>query len=51
MLAEIGPAPTAQPHVFVCGPTPFVEAVADLLVSLGHDPAAIRAERFGPTGS
>jgi ferredoxin-NADP reductase len=36
--------------VFVCGPTPFVEHVADLLVELGHDPAAIRAERFGPTG-
>jgi ferredoxin-NADP reductase len=51
MLAEVGPPPAAQPHVFVCGPTPFVEAVADALVSLGHDPAAIRAERFGPTGS
>ncbi|MFD0782448.1 FAD-binding oxidoreductase [Micromonospora azadirachtae] len=35
---------------FVCGPTGFVEAVADLLVDLGHDPANIRTERFGPTG-
>ena len=38
------------PLIFVCGPTPFVEAVADLLVDAGHDPRAIHAERFGPTG-
>jgi ferredoxin-NADP reductase len=50
MLTAVGPSPSARPHIYVCGPTPFVEAVADLLVSLGHDPAAIRAERFGPTG-
>ena len=37
--------------MFVCGPTAFVERAADLLVELGHHPAAIRAERFGPTGS
>lgn len=35
---------------YVCGPTGFVEAAADLLVGLGHDPARIRTERFGPTG-
>ena len=28
----------------------FVEAVADLLVGLGHEPRSIHAERFGPTG-
>jgi ferredoxin-NADP reductase len=50
MLAEVGPAPGAAARVFVCGPTAFVEHVADLLVSMGHAPAAIRAERFGPTG-
>jgi ferredoxin-NADP reductase len=50
MLQAVGPPPAARPHVYVCGPTPFVEAVADLLVALGHDPMAIRAERFGPTG-
>ena len=50
MLAEVGPGPEATPRVFVCGPTAFVERVADLLVGLGHAPAAIRAERFGPTG-
>jgi ferredoxin-NADP reductase len=26
-----------------------VEAVADALVTLGHSPARIRTERFGPT--
>jgi ferredoxin-NADP reductase len=50
MLEAIAPAPSAHPHTFVCGPTPFVENVANLLVSLGHEPRSIRAERFGPTG-
>ena len=34
-------------RVYVCGPTPFVESVANDLVALGHDPATIRTERFG----
>ncbi len=50
MLAGLGPSPAERPRVFVCGPTPFVEHVADLLVDAGYDPRAIRAERFGPTG-
>jgi len=50
MLTAVGPAPGLAPLAFVCGPTPFVEHVADLLVALGHDPAAVRTERFGPTG-
>jgi ferredoxin-NADP reductase len=50
MLAEVGPRPAARPHVFVCGPTPFVEAVAEALVSIGHEQQRIRTERFGPTG-
>jgi ferredoxin-NADP reductase len=36
--------------VFVCGPTGFVETAADLLVGAGHDPRAIKTERFGPSG-
>jgi ferredoxin-NADP reductase len=51
MLAEVGPSPAERPRVYVCGPTPFVEAVADALVHLGHEPQAIKTERFGPTGS
>jgi ferredoxin-NADP reductase len=50
MLTSVGPPPEAAPRVFVCGPTPFVEAAANLLVDLGHPPDAIHAERFGPTG-
>jgi ferredoxin-NADP reductase len=50
MLAEVGPTPAERPHVYVCGPTPFVEAVSEALVGLGHEPRAIRTERFGPTG-
>jgi ferredoxin-NADP reductase len=50
MLAEVGPNPAERSRVYVCGPTPFVEAVAEALVHLGHDPQAIKTERFGPTG-
>jgi ferredoxin-NADP reductase len=43
--------PAAQaPHNFVCGPTSFVETVADSLVALGHQETDIKTERFGPTG-
>jgi ferredoxin-NADP reductase len=50
MLSVIGPAPDRRPKVFVCGPTAFVEQAAEALVQLGHEPAAVRTERFGPTG-
>ena len=39
-----------NPACFVCGPTGFVEAAAELLVDAGHDPARIHTERFGPSG-
>ena len=50
MLTALGPDPTALPRVYVCGPTTFVEAVAEALVGLGHEPQAIKTERFGATG-
>jgi ferredoxin-NADP reductase len=50
MLAEVGPPPIEQPLIYVCGPTPFVENVANQLVGLGHPPDRVRTERFGPTG-
>ena len=50
MLAEVAPPSAGRPLVYVCGPTPFVEAVAEMLVRLGHEPHRIRTERFGPTG-
>jgi ferredoxin-NADP reductase len=51
MLAEVGPRPAEWLRVYVCGPTPFVEAVAGALVHLGHQPQHMKIERFGPTGS
>lgn len=50
MLTESGWLPDLRPLVYVCGPTPFVETVADTLVGLGHEPARVKTERFGPTG-
>jgi ferredoxin-NADP reductase len=45
MVAEISPG--ADARCFVCGPTPFVEVVNDLLVADGHHASLVRAERFG----
>jgi ferredoxin-NADP reductase len=50
MLREVAWPPEESPHVFVCGPTRLVESVASALVAMGHDPARIKTERFGPTG-
>nr|WP_199521668.1 ferredoxin reductase [Jiangella anatolica] len=49
-LERYGWPPQFEPTCFVCGPTGFVEKVANTLVGLGHDPRRIRTERFGPTG-
>ena len=51
MLAATSWPATETPRVFVCGPTPLVEAVATALVELGHQPALVKTERFGPTGT
>ena len=50
LLAENGFPPQENPKIYVCGPTPFVEDVSGFLVELGHDPLAIKTERFGPSG-
>lgn len=50
MLAEVSWPATDTPQIFVCGPTPLVEATAAALVDLGHNPALVKTERFGPTG-
>jgi ferredoxin-NADP reductase len=49
MLEAVSGPPSEAARAFVCGPTSFVESVATLLVDLGHDPAQVRTERFGPT--
>ena len=38
-----------EPRCYICGPTNFVDTVADMLVARGHSPANIRTERFGPS--
>jgi ferredoxin-NADP reductase len=50
MLSDVGWPASAMPASFICGPTPFVEAVASTLLLLGHAAPTIKTERFGPTG-
>jgi ferredoxin-NADP reductase len=50
MLRELAFPPSADPDMFVCGPTPFVESAATQLVDWGHPAERIKTERFGPTG-
>jgi ferredoxin-NADP reductase len=54
MLEEVGLPRAVRPLIFICGPTPLVEAVATALVKLrlklGYDPTRVKTERFGPTG-
>ncbi len=51
MLDAVAWPPGELRSAYICGPTAFVEAAADGLVALGHDPVLIRTERFGPTGT
>jgi ferredoxin-NADP reductase len=50
-LEQVAWAPEERPLVYICGPTPFVEAVAQALVDIGHEPSLVKTERFGPTGT
>jgi len=49
-VAAVAFGADAHPTCYVCGPTPFVETISDLLVASGHPSERVRAERFGPTG-
>ena len=50
MLRDVAWPSEHYPMMYICGPTPFVETAAASLVELGHEPAHIKTERFGPTG-
>ena len=50
MLTDVGIPPAERPCIYVCGPTAMVEQATQALISLGHEPARVRAERFGATG-
>jgi ferredoxin-NADP reductase/DMSO/TMAO reductase YedYZ molybdopterin-dependent catalytic subunit len=47
MLSEVAWSAGSSPLAFVCGPTPFVEAVANDLVALGYPESGVKTERFG----
>ena len=51
MLRDVAWPASERPVAFVCGPTRFVETVANGLRDLGYEPGRIRTERFGPTGT
>jgi ferredoxin-NADP reductase len=51
LLEQAVPPAGDDPLSYICGPTSFVESVAEALVGLGHRPDRIRTERFGPTGT
>jgi ferredoxin-NADP reductase len=50
VLSRLAFPPDAEPKVFVCGPTGFVDAVASAMIDLGHPSEKIKTERFGATG-
>ena len=50
LLADVAWPADDGALAFVCGPTSFVEAVAEGLVDLGYPPARVKTERFGATG-
>jgi ferredoxin-NADP reductase len=50
VLSRLTLPPEAEPQVFVCGPTGFVDAVADAMIDLGHPSEKIKTERFGASG-
>jgi ferredoxin-NADP reductase len=47
MLARIAWPASQRPLAFICGPTPFVEAVAELLVARHYPETRVKTERFG----
>jgi ferredoxin-NADP reductase len=49
-LAGLAGPQAAAAACFVCGPTGFVESIADLLIDQGLSPRQVKTERFGPSG-
>jgi ferredoxin-NADP reductase len=47
LLAKSTWPPAEHPTTYICGPTAFVETVADLLLAAGHEASRVRTERFG----
>ena len=51
MIAEVAGAFGKNAKVFICGPTNFVEAAANLLTQGGFSASQVKTERFGPSGA
>jgi len=47
MLTETVWPASEHPLAFICGPTTFVEVVAEHLLGLGYPPERVKTERFG----
>jgi ferredoxin-NADP reductase len=50
MLREVAWPAAEHALAYICGPTPFVESAAAILVDLGYAPERVKTERFGATG-
>jgi ferredoxin-NADP reductase len=50
LLADVAWPVEANPLVYICGPTSFVETAAAGLVGIGYPPERVKTERFGATG-
>jgi ferredoxin-NADP reductase len=50
LLADVAWPVGQEPVAYVCGPTSFVETIAEGLVRLGYPPRLVRTERFGGAG-
>jgi ferredoxin-NADP reductase len=50
LLTDVAWSVEANPRVYICGPTSFVETAAAELVALGYPPQRVKTERFGGTG-
>ena len=51
VAADLVPPPGGASTAYVCGSAGFADTATDLLVASGIPAAAIRVERFGPTGA
>jgi ferredoxin-NADP reductase len=50
LLAEVAWPTGNDPLAFICGPSSFVETVAEGLVGLGYPAGRVKTERFGASG-
>jgi ferredoxin-NADP reductase len=51
LVEKLAGPPEERARIYICGPNGFVETAAGWLAEGGRDPARIRTERFGPTGT